>query len=217
MIIGANFRLLETQGHPWEVVAMPQLVPEYVSQFFEEDEFEKLDKVKLLFEYAKHEVWAYKDREARYFVALAPDGDPLFISQATPVTLKFACGDMDAYTVNKLRGLNVWVQTSVAYKDEKVRTVLKGLATKIVWDYLVSHGNALVTDSQQTSNAQSFWKRILSSGKYLAFSIADDYTANHMTVVKCGRFVDGNHLQHDLNEYWTEADQGRLLRVLITR
>ena len=199
---------------------MPQIIPEeHESRWF--DDFHMLTREKLLFEYGKHEIWGYsypQDRNAKFFVALNPEGIPAYVNEVQQVDIDCVG---DAHLLSPvLRRYTFWSQASVAFSKDADRNALKGLATKIFWDYLASNGNAAVTDSQQTASGATFWKKLLVGGvKYLVVRVSPNYTTDHLTVEYSNspNWDIASHVQYGIHTCWKDSDDGKLVRIILTR
>jgi hypothetical protein len=216
MKLAAKFRLMTS---PWALHAMPQIVPEELDlRWF--DDFGELRADLKLFEYSKHEVWGYKHPGypgTKFFVALDQQGKPVYINEVTLMDVDF--GPEASKLKSALHGKLVWKQSSVAFHKDADRGALKGLATKIFWDYLATKNNVAVTDSQQTLSGASFWRKLLNTGSgYLVALVDDTYRTDYIKVVSGGdRFEDANHFQYDAKQLWKESNDGKLIRVFIRR
>lgn len=220
MLINARARLIATTGEPWPVNAMPEVYPdEYESDWFASGEFERLRPDRKLFEYNGCEIWGFKEpgSSSKFFVALDLSGVPQYVNEVFPVSVRVST-DLPGLTLAHLNSLRFWIQGSVAYRDTNARANLKGLATKIFWDYLASNGNAAITDSQQSEDAKKFWQRLLTKAWYLPVVVDPSYTYTNIDVVGGAEyFVERPQLQVEVKRYWRPSRDGRLLRVILTK
>lgn len=199
---------------------MPQIIPEtHESSWFEREEFDYLRQQEVLFEYGGHRICTFKDirSDANFFVALDSSDTPQYVNEVQPMDVKFAPSAEDVK--HALHGYRVWKQSSVAFAPTADRIKLKGLASRIFWDYLATKNNVAVTDSQQTQAGYAFWKKILTHGSgYLTAVTDNNYRHNLLTIVSGGdRFLDASHFQYDFHKFWKESDYGKLLRVFVKR
>ena len=218
MRVDAKARLIASR--PWGVYALPQLVTEeHTSRWFED--FYMLKQEKKLFEHNGHSIFGYAQAHGgdptKFFVALDTSGSPVYINEVEPIRAQFA--DPSNPAAHLFHGMHVWKQSSVAFSRDADRTALKGLATKIFWDYLATGKNIAMTDSQQTLSGRDLWRKLLHSGcGYLVASVSSNYTNDLVEIVSCGnRFEDANHFQYDAKRIWNETDNSRLIRVFIRR
>jgi hypothetical protein len=206
----------ERLGARWSLEGMPQVIPEvYESTWF--DDFARLKHRQHLFDYGQHSVHTYvdpHDRNAWFFVALDSKEQPQYVNQVYSVSFTAT-----PKVRRLLQNFDLWLQASVAFGATADRAKLKGLATKIFWDYLASNGNAAITDSQQSSAGAYFWKKLLTpQAKYLAVCVDDTYTVDLLNIVNGGdRWEPAPHLTYEISKHWKESDEGRNLRVILTR
>lgn len=204
------------QATPWDYVyAMPQIIPEELpSHWF--DNFDQLVPDQELFEYGGHRIMGYHARgdDTKFFVALNESGKPVYINEVSAIAVTSEI----TKTQQVLDGYKFWTQGSVAFSKDADRARLKGLATKIFWDYLATGKNVAITDSQQTPAGATFWKKILTSAKYMALVVDDTYTSKRIHVVGgSDRWTDATHLKYDMSLSWKESREGTYLRVAVRR
>lgn len=213
----------EEDRNPWLVTAMPQISPEpHTSVWIEEpSKFDLLRKKTKLFDYASHLVCGYQDpfdKMTRVFAALDKNGNPNFVSEVHRVEVKTE----NETLAHNLRNQDIWCQMSVAFRGPEAREALKGIPSKIFWDYLASGGNIALTDSLQTPDAKRFWLRLLDTGPvdYLVLNTDSSSQGTHVLhALPCSddRFVHYVNARRRLEACWSESEEGRNIRVLLKR
>lgn len=213
-VLNAKARLQATE----RLAAMPQIVPiEHESPWF--DEFYRLKKAKELFTFNGYEVGLYQqpmETNPSYFVALDNQGKPAYVNEVFKVTT--SCTD-PAVAEQLKRFDNLYMQSSVSYAKDADRSKLKGLATKVFWDYLASNGNAAITDSQQSVSGMNFWKKLYQpSCMYLVVQVAANYRDDRVVIEKGNTsFEAAAHLSYNVPPIWRESPEGRLVRLIISK
>jgi hypothetical protein len=112
---------------------------------------------------------------------------------------------------NKLLGnyvwqSTVWSQGGISY--------LKGLPTKMIFDYLLKKYEVVVTDSEQSFDGERFWRNIIQEAFTKNINV---YYYNFLSkeLIKMKDFYDWWNFQTH-NDVWGDNKQHELKRMLIT-